>query len=803
MTYDHFSCEDGYVQHENLYDETVECREYQVQLAETSLKESTLVALPTGGGKTIISVLVAAEMRRRNPNEPILFLAPKKSLVTQQKELFKDLIDEDDDLFVELTGDIRPENRSYIYYEEDAEYLFATPGVIENDIIDSTLDVSQFSMVVFDECHRGTGDYAYTFIGEEYQEYRPDGLTLGLSASPGTSEEKVLEICDPLGFKNIEILSPDDPLITDHIYTPNVTEEWLEMDDEIQKMQRLVGEVLRDRVETLKEEGYLDTVNPSQYDYSDAHGKIQSEINSGNSDAYGAMSLYAECRKLEQALSRIETQSVSSFLDYLQKQKEDAKDDDSSRAVQRMMSDDKIREAYKTAMDYSNLHPKKEFLQVLLFDAILEGKQAIVFAQNVDTVYDIVDFINSIDGFLANPLVGQSNMKQSEQQETIEEFRRGEFDVLVSTSVAEEGLDIPATELVVFYEPVGNPLRAIQRRGRTARGREGEVVVMIGKDTQDEGEYYKSKHREESMEEELTKLSEKEESIQELLDDQAEQSGLSDFSEETETDDTTEDSDAAEDTETDDRSDLEVDTEESLEQGSDLSEEQPQVEDDDDDVQIIMDNRELKSTIGRLLYHMDDIETTKEQLDVGDFILGPETAVERKTLTDFLDTISGDRSIFEQIGDLVNSYDRAILLLECPDGNLNPLYERGVPENAVRGMLDSLINQFGVELIPTVGEEDSAEWLATIARRSQQDSDRTVQSHGNKQTQTLADQQRYIVSSIEGIGDSTAELLLEHFGTVQDVFTATTEELEEIDGIGEKTATRIHTVLRETYTPEQ
>ena len=192
MTYTYFSCENGFVEHENLYSETVECREYQVQLAETSLQESTLVALPTGGGKTIISVLVAAEMRKQHPDEPILFLAPKQSLVTQQKELFQDLISEDDELFAELTGDVTPTNRSYIYHEGDAEYFFATPQVIENDILDSTLDVSQFSFIVFDECHRGTGDYAYTFIGEEYQEYRPDGLTLGLSASPGTSEDKIL-----------------------------------------------------------------------------------------------------------------------------------------------------------------------------------------------------------------------------------------------------------------------------------------------------------------------------------------------------------------------------------------------------------------------------------------------------------------------------------------------------------------------------------------------------------------------------------------------------------------------------------
>ena len=58
--------------------------------------------------------------------------------------------------------------------------------------------------------------------------------------------------------------------------------------------------------------------------------------------------------------------------------------------------------------------------------------------------------------------------------------------MLIATSVGEEGLDIPTADLVIFYEPVASEIRTIQRRGRTGRQRDGDVVVLIAEDTRDE-----------------------------------------------------------------------------------------------------------------------------------------------------------------------------------------------------------------------------------------------------------------------------------------------------------------------------
>jgi Fanconi anemia group M protein len=108
--------------------------------------------------------------------------------------------------------------------------------------------------------------------------------------------------------------------------------------------------------------------------------------------------------------------------------------------------------------------------------------------------------------------VGQSSrgrdrgLKQKEQVEVIRKFARGDYNVLVATRVAEEGLDIPSTDLVIFYEPVPSEIRMIQRRGRTGRKRPGKVVVLGSKATRDEWYHLSAKRRERKMHEELEKL---------------------------------------------------------------------------------------------------------------------------------------------------------------------------------------------------------------------------------------------------------------------------------------------------------
>ena len=92
-----------------------------------------------------------------------------------------------------------------------------------------------------------------------------------------------------------------------------------------------------------------------------------------------------------------------------------------------------------------------------------------------------------------------TGMKQSEQKQIIEEFSEGKINCLVATSIAEEGLDIPEVNEVIFYEPVPSAIRKIQRAGRTARLMPGKIKILITKNTRDQAYHYASKAKEKRM----------------------------------------------------------------------------------------------------------------------------------------------------------------------------------------------------------------------------------------------------------------------------------------------------------------
>lgn len=137
------------------------------------------------------------------------------------------------------------------------------------------------------------------------------------------------------------------------------------------------------------------------------------------------------------------------------------------------------------------------------------GSKIIVFTQYRETCDVIVDKLSKIDGARVCKLIGQSKggQKQKEQIGTLTDFREGKYNVIVSTSVGEEGLDITSTDAVIFYEPVPSEIRTIQRRGRTGRRNDGEVYVLIAKGTLDEITENSSKRKERQMRDGLETLS--------------------------------------------------------------------------------------------------------------------------------------------------------------------------------------------------------------------------------------------------------------------------------------------------------
>ncbi|NHX35197.1 MULTISPECIES: DEAD/DEAH box helicase [Halolamina] len=797
----------GRIDHPLLTPDFLERRLYQLQLAGTAQEADTLVCLPTGLGKTTVSLLVTAE-RLQEVGGKALMLAPTKPLVQQHAEFYREALQIPDEEIVVFTGEVSPDDRAELW--ESATVVIATPQVVENDLVGNRISLADVTHLTFDECHRATGDYAYVYIAERYHADAADPLVTGMSASPGGDEEEILQVCENLGLTEVEVMTEDDADVDEFTHDTDVQWERVDLPEEILDIRELLNEVITERLEDLKELGVTNATSPdlSQKKLNGMRAELQKLINNDQSEGYQGMSTHAEIMKLRRAVELVETQSVESVRRYFERQREDARSSGASKASQRMVSDPRVRRAMRKADTYDDLHPKFSKARILLAQTlgIGDGERVIVFTESRDTAEALTEFLGR--SFETRKFVGQGDkegsdgMTQKEQQERLDQFRNGEFEVLVSTSVAEEGLDVPEVDLVLFYEPVPTAIRSIQRKGRTGRQAEGKVVVLMANDTRDEAFFWIARRREQEMEDELRELKGVADEVEEELDD-AQQSlsafdsgddgeareerlspGLDDFAE-ADGDGGSDDSAAAAESAGD------------ADGGEEGVVATADSDPEEDVIEVVIDQRELDSPIAKELSRREGVRTRLETLDVGDYVLSDRVAVERKSVADFLDTLTGgDRSMFEQVGDLSRAYARPVVILEGED-----LYgERNVHPNAIRGALSSLAIDFDASVLRTEDEDDTADLLEVVASREQEESDRTVSVHGEKSGKTLAEQQEYVVGSVADIGPVTARALLEEFKTVEAVMTARKEDLMAVDGIGEVTADRLREVVGSEYT---
>ncbi|ELZ21671.1 Hef nuclease [Haloterrigena salina JCM 13891] len=809
------------IEHPLLEPDFLERRLYQLKLAGTAANHHTLVCLPTGLGKTTVSLLVTAR-RLEEVGGKSLMLAPTKPLVQQHADFYREALQIPDGEIVVFTGDVSPDDRAAMW--EEATVVMATPQVIENDLVGSRISLSDVTHITFDECHRATGDYAYNYIAERYHADAQDPLVTGMSASPGGDEEAILEVCENLGLREVEVMTEEDADVDEFTHDTDVEWERIDLPEEVIEIRDGLNEVIKERLEKLKELGVASSTQPdqSQKDLNRMRAELQKLINNDQSEGFEGMSIHAEIMKLRQAVTLVETQSVEAVCRYFDRQRNQARSSGASKASQRLVSDPRVREAMRKAESFDQLHPKYRKTRMLLAETLgLEGgERVIVFTESRDTAEALTDFLS--ESFDAKRFVGQGDregsdgMTQKEQQDVLDQFRGGEFEVLVSTSVAEEGLDVPEVDLVLFYEPVPTAIRSIQRKGRTGRQSEGRVVVLMAEDTRDEAYFWISRRREKEMESELRDLKGVADDLEEELDDS--QQALTDFDDdapesEVKVDGRSENPDAVGDSSSgsggvssqpglrefagDDGAEDDVDGDNGSDDAAEGEVETHEPHAEGDAIEVVADQREMDANIARDLSRREEIEVRLETLDVGDYVCSDRVVVERKSVADFVDSlVGGDRSVFEQVGAMARHYSRPIVIVEG-DG----LYEqRDVHPNAVRGALSSLAVDFGASVLRTEGEGETTELLAVIAGREQETADREVSVHGEKQSKTLAEQQEYVVSSIAEIGPVTARSLLEEFGTVEAVMIATEDELQEADGVGAVTAERIREVIGSEYT---
>jgi len=748
----------SYIEHPLIREGTVEKRLFQLDLAVSALQESTLVVLPTGLGKTIVALLV---MLVRLDNGKVLFMAPTRPLVEQHTSFLKNVL-VTPSMEVQFTGETPPERRMVMW--DEARIIVSTPQVIENDLLSRRISLRDVSCVIFDEAHRAAGNYAYVYIAQRYEKEGRDGLVLGITASPGSSAEKIEEICSNLRISRMEAKTDQDPDVVPFVHQTEVEVVKVTVPQEILQLRNLLEDVLEQRVVVLSR---LDPSGgtarqlqrASKKELLDMQKRLSTSIaRKPTPSLYQAVSVLAEVLKLKHAVELAETQGTESLAKYLERLDMEARSRGGSKAAKRIAENPRFREAVYTLERLDVDHPKLMAVKDLVEEQLKTKDDSLimVFTNYRDTATSVLEFLESSGEGQIRPVrfVGQASrvsdtgLTQKQQTEILQQFREGTYNVLIATSVGEEGIDIPATDMVLFYEPVPSEIRSIQRKGRTGRARAGRVVVLVARGTRDEAYRWISDRKEKNMHRQIQDLGKFEISTADARQTQIGSVGVEE-------------------------------------------EEEKKNEGEEASALVYVDSRERM--MAKRLEALG-IDIVLEVLEVGDYVISDRVAIERKTAADFVDSLVGaDRDLFRQIGDLTRTYERPLLILEGRD-----LYARQVHPNAIRGALVSIAVDFGVSIIPTEDEEETASVIALIARREQQDR-KAPSVHGRKTARTLKEQQEDLISSIPGVGAVVARKLLKCFGSVEKVATALPEALQEVELVGPKTAERIREVVGGEY----
>ncbi|MFB6088856.1 MAG: ERCC4 domain-containing protein [Candidatus Aenigmatarchaeota archaeon] len=214
---------------------------------------------------------------------------------------------------------------------------------------------------------------------------------------------------------------------------------------------------------------------------------------------------------------------------------------------------------------------------------------------------------------------------------------------------------------------------------------------------------------------------------------------------------------------------------------------------DDEEILIFADNREFNSSVVKELARKDCI-VKPHQLEVGDYLISERVVVERKTASDFLESIF-DKRMFDQAKNLAGQFENPVILIEGKG-----LYtKRNVHPNAVRGALSSLALDYKIPLMWSENEKDTAELIFWMAKREQIEEKRNVSIRGKRGGLTFEEKQEYLVSGLPSINSKISKRLLEHFKNPENVFTASEDELKNIKGIGKKMAKKLRKILTKDY----
>ncbi len=825
-------------------------RLYQETIFAAAINHNVLTVLPTGIGKTALAMMLASYRMHQYPNSKVLILTPTRPLCQQHYDTLIKHLDIDQNQIVFFTGHIKPEKREELW--KSARVIISTPQGLTNDIISGKIKLADVSLMVFDECHRATGDYDYVWLAKQYDKTASHPRILGLTASPGSDLEKIAEICKNLYIEEIEVRTEDDPDVKPYIQDVEI--KWLKVDlpDEFLQIRKFLDECFRSKLQEMKKLGYLNSAqiqHASKTELLGVQANLHGQIAQGDRtlELMKSVSLAAEAMKVQHALELVETQGIQQLLAYLERIESESLTS-KVKAVQNLVRDINFRSALiktRTLSEKNIEHPKLYLLKRLIKQEIDEKKEVkiIIFTQYRDTAVKIKQILDELElyGITSKIFVGQqkkreTGLSQKEQSLMLSQFRNSEFNVIIMTSVGEEGLDIPQVDLVVFYEPVPSAIRTIQRKGRTGRQDSGRVIILMTKNTRDEAYRWSAHHKELRMYRTLTDLKKK------LKLTRAQQHTLADKNEDDSTIHNIHHNSHSRVYDLRSPSPIKNNSLSAYSSNADtinhnnnvvilLSPQTSQIEaiasKSESETPIVTlanlsSTNNVAITDNAILSPPDKIQVTElkvyvdyrekanpvvkellelgmnvklETLSSGDYLVSGKAAIEFKKTEDFVNSIIDGR-LLQQIKSMKEAYEKPLLIVE---GEQDIYSVRNIHPNAIRGMLATIAVSYGIPILQTKNFKETASLIYFIAKREQEESIGDFSNHANRKPSTLAEQQEYFISSLPNLGLNIAKDLLKEFKTVKNIVNATSEELQKVDNLGEKKAAKLKDVFEREY----
>ncbi|KAJ3870141.1 P-loop containing nucleoside triphosphate hydrolase protein [Lentinula novae-zelandiae] len=464
-------------------------RDYQFDIVRNSLFENTIVALPTGTGKTFIAGVVMLNYYRWFPEGKVVFVAPTRPLVSQQIEACHEACGIPGSDAIEMTGQVSKPIRHKFWGQKRVFYM--TPQTLINDLQSENCDARDIVLLVVDEAHRATGDYAYNQVIRYMMAKNPHFRVLALTATPGGNKEAVQTLIDGLHISHIEIRAERELARYNHV--KEIEQHVISMTPEINRIKdlflKLMDSFFKPIAHIWRGSPNLMRMHPF------AATSLAASLAQGQRHLCGPLyTLSSFARWLGYLMEGTVKMCYDDLEAYAPKATK-AKKVHTNPLFLNLMNEIRAQNAQGFKM-----HPKMEKMKNLImqhFGARMsedgdpesgEGAtKAMVFVTHRAAVDEIVEVLNAEQPLIrATPFIGQGTDKkgkkglaQREQLETIKKFKNNEFNILVATSIGEEGLDIGEVDLAICYDTQKTPIRLLQRLGRTGRKRSGHVHVLL------------------------------------------------------------------------------------------------------------------------------------------------------------------------------------------------------------------------------------------------------------------------------------------------------------------------------------